>query len=138
MASRLAGLAALNINNAPDAMPTVPMMFQSESLPSVTTSAVPMQISSRATVDGPHPRLEGAREHAPSRHDVGTAEFCAIVVWSPLFIPQFLDRFGPKAEASAHLLREVLENMRPEYYAFGPMTMLASLQSRGGAAMFTE
>ncbi len=58
----------------------------------------------------------------------------AIVVWIPLFIPQFVEHFGERARPVAELARRLFEDLRPEYHAFAATGMLASLHAKGHPA----
>lgn len=58
----------------------------------------------------------------------------AIVVWIPLFIPQFMTQFGEKARPLAELARKLFADLPPEHYAFAVTAMLASLHAKGHPA----
>jgi hypothetical protein len=55
----------------------------------------------------------------------------AIVVWIPLFIPQFVEHFGAKARPVGELARKLFADLPPEHYAFAATAMLASLHAKG-------
>jgi hypothetical protein len=58
----------------------------------------------------------------------------AIVVWIPLFIPQFVEHFGEKARPLGELARRLFADLPPEHYAFATIGMLAALNAKGHAA----
>jgi len=58
----------------------------------------------------------------------------AIVVWIPLFIPQFMAQFGEKARPLGELARKLFADLPPEHYAFAATAMLASLHAKGHPA----
>jgi hypothetical protein len=58
----------------------------------------------------------------------------AIVVWIPLFIPQFMARYGEKARPLGELARKLFADLPPEHYAFAATAMLASLYANGHPA----
>jgi hypothetical protein len=57
-----------------------------------------------------------------------------IVVWIPLFIPQFIAHFGEKARPLGELARKLFADLPPEHYAFAATAMLGSLHARGHPA----
>jgi len=58
----------------------------------------------------------------------------AIVVWIPLFIPQFMARYGEKARPLGELARRLFADLPPEHYAFAATAMLTSLHAKGHPA----
>jgi hypothetical protein len=58
----------------------------------------------------------------------------ATVVWIPLFIPQFIERYGEKARPVGELARKLFADLPPEHYAFAATAMLASLHTKGHTA----
>jgi hypothetical protein len=58
----------------------------------------------------------------------------AIVVWLPLVIPQFIEKYGEKAKPVGELARKLFEDLPPEYHAFAATAMLASLHAKGHSA----
>jgi hypothetical protein len=58
----------------------------------------------------------------------------ALVVWIPLFIPQFMARYGEKARPLGEFVRELSADLPPEHYAFAATAMLASLHAKGHPA----
>jgi len=58
----------------------------------------------------------------------------AVVVWIPLFIPQFMAQFGEKARPLGELARRLFADLPPEHYAFAATAMLASLHAKGHSA----
>lgn len=57
-----------------------------------------------------------------------------IVVWIPLLVPQFIERFGEKARPVGELARRLFDDLQPEFYAFATMGMIASLHAKEHSA----
>ncbi len=57
-----------------------------------------------------------------------------IVVWTPLFIPQFIAHLGEKARPVGELASKLFADFPPEHYAFAATAILASLHAKGHPA----